>query len=126
MTRQLVRLYAVVFGLLVVLVAWAVVAAHPWVQVSAAPLDPRVRALEAREARLREDALVVERTVDRRWQAYRVRLHARQKAIVRLRAQHRDQLAAVQAAAASAAQAAQAPPPVRIVTAAPVTASRSS
>ena len=127
MTRQLVRLYTVVFGLLVVLVAWAVVAAHPWVQASAAPIDPRVRALEAREERLREDALAVQRTVDRRWQAYRVRLHARQKAIVRLRAQHRDQLAAVQtAAAAAAARAAQAPPPVRIVTAAPVTASRSS
>jgi len=91
MTRQLVRLYTVVFGLLVVLVAWAVVAAHPWVQASAAPIDPRVRALEAREARLREDALVVQRTVDRRWHAYRVRLDARQKAIVRLRAQHRDE-----------------------------------
>ena len=126
MTRQLVRLYTVVFGLLVVLLAWAVVAAHPWVQATAAPIDPRVRALAAREARLHEEALVVQRIVDRRWRAYRVRLHAREKAISRLRVRHRDQLAAVRAAEAAAAQAVQAPPAVRIVQAAPVTASRSS
>jgi hypothetical protein len=96
------------------------------VQAAAAPVDPRVRALAAREARVHEQSLVVQRIVDRRWHAYRVRLHARQEAISRLRARHRDQLAAVRAAEAVAARAAQAPPAVRIVAAAPVTASRSS
>ena len=103
------RVYAVVLALAVFFVSWAGIAARPW---AAAKPDPRLAALAAREQRLRADAKLVQRVVDRRMAAYRAELRAR-----------RAQIAAVQA---RAQQAAAAPPSVRIVNLPPLTITRTS
>jgi hypothetical protein len=111
MTSHVARLYALAISLLVLLVLWAAIAARPW-QVAAKPsADPRVAALAAREQRLRHDALLVRRIVDRRWAVYRARLARRQA-----------QIASANRAAALAA----ATPSVRVVTLPPLTITRTS
>ena len=79
MTSQLLRLYALVVGVLVFFVAWAVVAAHPWAPRPAA--DPRLAALAARQHRVRLESIRVRQIVDRRWAAYHRRLAARNAAL---------------------------------------------
>ena len=64
MTSHTARLYALVGAVLVFFVAWAAIAAHPWQKQSAAPQDPRLAALQAREQRLRAE--VARRQADRR------------------------------------------------------------
>ena len=90
MTNHVARLYAVALALVVLFLTWAVVAARPWA-ASAAEQDPRIVALERREAKLRRKSIRVERQVNRRFAAYEVRLRKRKRAI-----------AAIQAANASA------------------------
>jgi hypothetical protein len=77
----------------------------------------------------------VEKTVHRRWAAYRRRLHAREAAIKTLEQRHAEQLAAAQRTAAasaisygsaSASRVVTLPPQVRVVTLPPVTSSGSS
>ena len=101
MTSHVGRLYALATALLVFFLAWAAVAAHPWVQ--AAPRDPRLVALAAREQRVRQESVAVRRVVQQRWAVYRTKLRAQQRA-----------------------QAAVAAPPVRVVTLPPLTVTRSS
>ena len=118
MTNHVVRLYAVALSLVVMFLTWAVVAARPWANAETAEKDPRLVALERREARLRRESVRVERMVKRRFAAYEVRLRERQRAI-----------AAVNAANASAAAAAPTPvsaPSVDVVSLPPVTSSGSS
>jgi pyruvate/2-oxoglutarate dehydrogenase complex dihydrolipoamide acyltransferase (E2) component len=133
-TSHVIRLYALAVALLIFFLAWATIAAHPWKASASAVRDPRVVALAARERRLRRDAVVVRRVVERRWAKYRVELRVRRREIA---AAHRRQLAAqrvAQAAEAAAAQAASAPapvassaaPPVQVVTLPPVTITRTS
>ena len=110
MTDTSHRTYAVAIALVVFFFTWAVIAAHPW--VPATP-DPRLVALQAREQRLRVDAKLVSRIVERRNAAYRVALRARRAAIANA---NRSQ------AAVAAAQA----PQVRIVTLPPLTSTRTS
>jgi hypothetical protein len=108
MTSHQGRLYALALGLVVFFLAWAVVAAHPWVKASA---DPRLRSLALREAQLRREARLVQKVVTKRWATYRVQLKARRAQIARVNA-------AAAAAAAAAAQAAAAPVaagPVQVV-----------
>ena len=93
MTNHVARLYAVSLALVVLFLTWAAVAARPWA-ASAAEQDPRIVALERREAKLRRKGIRVERQVKRRFAAYEVRLRKRKRAI-----------AAIQAANASAATA---------------------
>jgi hypothetical protein len=95
---SVVRLYVVSAAIVVLFVAWAFAAAHPWGEPAA---DPRVQALAAREQRVRREQVRVERLVDRRWAVYRARLAERR----------------LQAAA---------PPVVRLTQLPPVTATRSS
>ena len=101
MTKHLVRLYAFVGALAAFFLAWAGIAARPWVEQ---PRDPRVAALEQREQRLRRDAILVQAVVDRRWAAYRAAL----------------------AQSAEARRVAAQAPSVRIVTLPPVATTRSS
>ena len=105
MTNHVGRLYALAVALLVFFVTWAAVAARPWAP-SSHGTDPRLKALAAREQRLRHESLVVRRIVQHRWAVYRVQLKKRNA--------QRAQLAAAP------------PPPVRVVNLPPVTITRTS
>jgi hypothetical protein len=109
MTNHVSRLYAATLALILFFLTWAVVAAQPW---SAATSDPRLRALAAREARLRVEARQVNAIVDRRFARYRRALTARRREIA----------AAKRARAAAATQVAA----VRVVTLPPITITRTS
>ena len=114
MTSHTARLYALAATIAVFFVAWAVIAAHPWQAAAATRKDPRLVKLAVREKHLRHEAVLVRRIVKHRWVVYRKHLMAREKAIAA--AKHQAQLVAAQQAAA----------PVRVVTLAPVTITRSS
>ena len=127
MTNHAARLYAVALALAVLFVTWAVVAARPWA-ATAAERDPRIVALERREAQLRRKSVRVERRVQRRFAAYEKRLRKRKREITAIQAANAGAAAApvsVPAASPAAAPAA-APPPVSVVSVPPVTSSESS
>jgi hypothetical protein len=146
MTDATRRLSIAALAILVLFLSWAFVSARPWAVHAAAAPDPHVQALVQREARLRRDAVLVQRVVTRRWHRYRVALHRRELAIARVKAKHQRDLAAAKLAQAAAARdaalrasapaprsssgytasAAAAPAPVRIVTLPPLTITRSS
>jgi hypothetical protein len=106
MTNHVVRLYALVVSLLVVFVAWAAIAAHPW-RAAGTSADSRRAALTAYEQRLRRDTVLTRQVVAQQWADYRARLAQQRKLI-------------------AVERAAQAAPSVRIVTLPPLTTSRSS
>ena len=108
MTDRPLRLYAVVVALLVFCVAWAAVAARPWVAPKA---DPRLAALAVREKRLRADARLVQQIVNQRTSTYRAALATRQTQNAAAR-----NLAAVQSPA----------PAVRVVNLPPLTITKTS
>ena len=127
MTSSTGRVYAAASALLVLFLAWAVIAAHPWSQAGAASRDPRVVALRAREARIRHEELAVRRAVTHRWAVYRVRLAHRRRQIALVERRHQQQLAADRrAAAAAAATRYSSGPSVRMVTLPALTITRSS
>lgn len=119
MTNHVARLYAFAGALLVFLLTWAVVAAHPWAASKAATNDPRVAQLALREQRLRQEQVRVQRIVDRRWARYRTALAARKEDIAAATA--RQQAAQLPAASVPAS-----PPSVRVVTLPPLTQTQSS
>jgi hypothetical protein len=121
MTDHVARLYAVALALVVLFATWAVVAARPWA-AEAAEKDPRIVALERREAQLRRKSARVERRVQQRFAVYEKRLRKRKRAIAAIQAANADVAAAAPAAAAPAA----APPSVGVVSLPPVTSSESS
>lgn len=102
MTSPVARLYVAATAVLLFLVLWAAVAAHPW--VSAAP-DPRLAALDARQQRLDVRLVNAQNRLAARWAAYRATI-ARQSS--------------------AAAAAAVVTPRVRIVQLAPVATTRTS
>lgn len=114
MTNHVVRLYALALSLLVLFATWAAIAARPWAS-SQPQADPRWAALAAREQRLRQEAVVVQRVVARRWRVYRVHLAAR-----------RREIATATQRRAALASAAPAAPSVRVVSLPPVTVTRTS
>ncbi len=124
MTDASHRLYAVVIAVVVFFVSWATVAAKPW---ATAKTDPRLAAIAQREQRLRADAKLVQKTVERRMTAYNLALKARQKQIAAVKAQaaatQARSLASSQSSAGSAQSAA---PAVRIVNLPPLTITRTS
>jgi len=135
-TNGLGRLYATALAVVVFFVAWAVIAARPWVPENGAKQDPRLVALKAREQRLRQDAIAIKKIVDKRWATYRVEL-AQRRHLIAVRAKQNAARAQAQAQAvrqvqtyqqpSSQAAAAPAPPVVRVAPAAPAaTATRSS
>jgi hypothetical protein len=105
MTSHSGRLYVVALALVVFFLAWATLAAHPW---GAPRTDARAAALAARDARLRQEAKLVNQVVAARWATYRAELKVR-----------RAQIAAARQAPAPA-------PSVRVVTLPPLTITRSS
>jgi hypothetical protein len=107
------RLYALALALVVFFLAWSVVAARPW---GRATPDPRLRALAVREAKLRQQAKLVNQVVALRWALYRRALKDRRAEIAAAKA-HAAQLAAVSAAPVSQ---------VRVVTLPPLTITRTS
>ena len=129
MTNHVARLYAVALALAVLFLTWAVVAARPW---GAEPAkDPRLVALERREERLRRQSVRVQRIVNRRFAAYRVRLKRRQAEIAAVNAANASAAAAAPTAVAPSAGggggsvSAPAAAPA-VVSVAPVTQTRSS
>jgi hypothetical protein len=111
-TSHTSRLFALAVALVVFFLAWAVIAARPW---ATAGVDPRWRALAAREAALRREAHLVNRVVVRRFAAYRVALGKR-----------RAEIAAARRAAAAAAAAPAVASSVRVVMLPPLTITRTS
>ena len=127
MTNHAARLYAVALALAVLFVTWAVVAARPWA-ATAAERDPRIVALERREAQLRRKSVRVERRVQRRFAAYEKRLRKRKREIAAIQAANAEAAAAPVSAPAArpAAAPAAAPPPVSVVAVPPGPSSESS
>jgi hypothetical protein len=128
MTSHAGRLYVVAATLVAFFLAWAVVAAHPWTTTAKAARDPRLAALAQREQRLRSEARLVQKVLDRRFSEYRRRFAAYKQALARRRAE----LAAARRAAASAPAYASAPAAsaagggVRVVTLPPLVITRTS
>jgi hypothetical protein len=122
MTDHLARLYAVALAIVVFCLTWAVVAARPWAHEQ--EKDPRLVALERREAKLRRESVRVQRLVERRFAAYRVRLRQRERELAAVSAA--TSVAAPASAPAPVAAPAPAAPVVSVVPAPPVTATRSS
>jgi hypothetical protein len=116
MTSQTGRLHALAGALFAFFVLWATISARPWAS-PAAMRDPRLSALVQREGRLRADAGLVQKIVERRSIAYRAALAKRRSelAVARLEAA-RAAAPAPQAAAAS----------VRVVTLPPLVITRTS
>jgi len=81
MTNGLGRIYAISLGIVVFFLSWAVIAARPWVEAPAAKADPRLAALDARERRLRKDAVEINAIVQKRWNVYRTELVTRKHQI---------------------------------------------
>jgi hypothetical protein len=67
MTDHVARLYAAVLALVAFFLSWAVIAARPWLPEATA--DPRVAALERREADLRRESVRLQRRLERRREA---------------------------------------------------------
>jgi hypothetical protein len=135
-TRLLVRLCALVVSVAIFAAVWATVGARPWQADAKALGDPRLLALEQREATLKREAAQVQLEVKERWATYRHRLKQRKKAIAVAERRHRRELLrarlAAQAAAAQAAASqattivAVSAPSVSVVSLPPVTKSTSS
>lgn len=126
MTSHVVRLYALVVGVLVFFLVWALVAAHPWASRSSrAVRDPRLVELFARRRRIERESARVRAVVAGRWAVYRKALRARNAEIARV--QRQRAAAAQQLAVASAPVAAPvAAAPARIVTLPPLVITRTS
>ena len=113
MTSPTGRVYATALTFFVFFLTWAFVAAHPWPTSAASTPDPRLKALAAREQKLRRESIATQRIVKRRWAAYQAQL-----------AERNSQLAATEAAAAAAPP--PAAPSVQIVSQPAATATSSS
>ena len=130
MTSHTGRLYGLALALVVFFLAWAVLAARPWAGAAA---DPRLRALAAREVRLRHEAKLVNRLVATRWKAYKAALRLRETQIAAAKARIAAARVAAQRQAVAAAAAVQAAPAtasassaVRVVALPPLTITRTS
>jgi hypothetical protein len=125
MTDHIARLYALAVATLVFFVAWAAVAANPFPEATASP-DPRLVALQKREARLAREQERVSRLVERRFQVYRRKLAERRRVQAALDASAASAAAAASPAAAASASAPAPPAPVQVTSAPPVSSSGSS
>ena len=104
MTNGLGRVYATTLAIVVFFLSWAVIAAKPWVSAPTAKTDPRILSLNAREQRLRKDAIQIRAIVQKRWTVYQAQLVQRKHMIA---ARKKAQQALVARQAALAAQQAQ-------------------
>lgn len=130
MTNHVARLYAIALSLVVFFVTWAAVSARPWAAQASKPLDPRLVALQSREAQVHRESIRVRRVVRHRWHVYRVELKKRKRQIAAIESAN-AQAAAAAAAAATAAPSSSswstpAPPSVAVVSTPPVTSTHTS
>lgn len=109
MTSNLGRVYAIALAIVVFFLTWAVIAARPWVSAPEAKTDPRIAALNARERRLRKDAVEIRAIVQKRWAVYQAQL-VRRKQLIAVRKKAQQALLAQQALAARQAQVVQRAP----------------
>lgn len=128
MTNHVARLYAIAFTLVVFFFTWAVVSARPWAAQATSGKDPRLVALERREARLHRESIRVQRVLKHRYHVYRVRLKKRKHQIAAIEAANARAAAAATVSVSSSSSWAPAAsaPSVSIVTASPVTSTKSS
>jgi hypothetical protein len=132
MTSALGRVYAITLAIIVFFLAWAVIAARPWVEPPTARTDPRIAALDARERRLRADAVKINALVKKRWTVYRAALAKRKRQIAAVKQAQNAQAAraaqAVQATPAAPVTRSSAPaaPIVRVTPAPPATSTKTS
>jgi hypothetical protein len=127
MTDHLGRLYAVVAAVAVFFLTWAVVAARPWAAAPAVPAkDPRLVALEQREARVHRESIRVRKVLEHRYHVYRVRLRERKKEIAAINAANARAAAATVTAASAPSWSAPPAPSVGVVAAPPVTSTHTS
>jgi hypothetical protein len=127
MTNHVARLYAIALSLVVFFVTWAAVSARPWAAQASKPLDPRLAALQTREAQVRRESIRVRRVVKHRWQVYGVQLKKRQiAAIESANAQAAAAAASATSAPSGSTWSAPAPPSVAVVSTPPVTSTHTS
>jgi pyruvate/2-oxoglutarate dehydrogenase complex dihydrolipoamide acyltransferase (E2) component len=132
MTNHVTRLYALAVSVLVLFLAWAVVATHPWQTKTHRAADPRIRALVIRERHIRHQSLLVRRLVNRRWHHYRIALAKRKTEISAAQRKHQQAVAAAAAAPApspspsSYSSSYSSSPSVQVVTLPPLTVTRTS
>ncbi len=119
MTSHTGRLYTLAFTLVVLFLAWATVAAHPWATTAT---DPRLQALSLREAQLRREGKLVKQVVAQRWATYRAQLKTRQAEIAAATSRSTQQ--AVLPSASSGAGSVSSS--VRVVNLPPLTITRTS
>lgn len=126
MTNHVVRLYALVVGVLAFFLIWALVAAHPWSTNSRRAVgDPRLIELAIRRKSIERESARVRAVVAQRWAVYRRALRARNAEISRV--QRQRAVAAQRLAVASApVPTPAAAPPARIVTLPPLVITRTS
>ena len=114
MGRTLSRFAAVAATVILFGLLYVVISRNPWAPKRRAEPDPALTALAVERDRLQRRAILVGRTVKRRWTVYERALASRRHEIANVRAKHASELraaraaaarvAAVQAAAAAAAQ----------------------
>jgi hypothetical protein len=123
MTDTSHRLYAVVIAVVIFFVSWATVAAKPWATTKT---DPRLVAIAQREQRLRTDAKLVQKIVDRRMAAYTLALKAREKRIAAVKSAAATQARSLAAAPSNVGSTQSTAPAVRVVNLPPLTITRTS
>jgi hypothetical protein len=129
MTNHVTRLYAVALSLVVFFVTWAAVSARPWAAQATKTLDPRLGALQSREAQVHRESIRVRRVVTHRWHVYRIELKRRKRQIAAIEAANARAAASAAATAAApsgSSWSAPAPPSVAVVSTPPVTSTHTS
>ena len=127
MTNHIARLYAIAITLVVFFVTWAVVSARPWASAATPAKDPRLLALEQREARVHQESVRVRKVLKHRYHVYRVELRKRKRQIAAIEAANaRAASATVTVASSSPSWSAPSAPSVSVVSAPPVTSTHTS
>ena len=130
--RFWIRLCSFAVALVIFALAWWTVGTRPWQAEAKASVDPRLLALQEREAELRQQAEEAKRLLEERWATYRHKLKLRQKAIAAAERRHRRELKRAKLAAEAAARAPRvvtvsvSAPSVQIVSLPPVAKTKSS
>lgn len=125
MTNHVARLYAIALTLVVFFVTWAVVSARPWAASATPTKDPRLVALQEREARVHQESIRVRRVLKHRYHVYRVKLRERKHQIAAIEAAN-ARAASTVTVSASPSWSAPSAPSVSVVSAPPVTSTHTS
>ena len=126
MTNHVARLYAIALTLVVFFVTWAVVSARPWAASATEAKDPRLVALQRREARVHRESIRVRKVLKHRYHVYRVKLRERKQQIAAIEAANARATAATVTVSSSPSWSAPAAPSVSVVSAPPVTSTHTS